>query len=519
MKERDADVVVLGAGAAGLATALHARGRRVCVLAPDTAAASGAASELAQGGIAAAVDAGDSAELHLEDTLRAAQGETNLAAARHLCDEAPLAVHFLETLGVPFARDGTRWSLHREAGHSCARVLHAGGAATGAAVMAALRQATAGTTHVEVLAGTRATRLLRDGDSVCGVLAFDADGEPLVVRARAVVVATGGIGGLYARTTNPLGACGDGLAMALAAGARGRGLEFVQFHPTALDVHAEPLPLITEALRGADARLVDAYGKSILAGVPQGNLAPRDIVARRVDAVQRKGGRVWLDATRLRGGNIERRFPEIHACCLAHGIDPLREPIPVTPAAHYHMGGIAVDLDGRTTLPGLWAVGEVACNGAHGANRLASNSLLEALVYGRRVGQALARLPLRTLPPPGALRVTDAGLPPAPQAPAALRRMMWHSLGVIRDATGLNAGLGTVTALRGKTRANDYSARARLLLAEHMLRAALRRGESCGAHYRADAPPPTARRASQTTPIIARLSQAEIQNRSIDAIR
>lgn len=487
MIARDADVVVLGAGAAGLVTALSARGRRVGVLSPDAGGVSSAASELAQGGIAAAIDPGDNAERHLEDTLRAAQGESNVEAARYLCDEARLAIHFLETLGVPFARVGNERSLHREAGHGCARVLHVGGSMTGAAVMAALRQAVLESTHIEMLPGARAAKLLLDDSGVCGVLAFGDDGEPWVVRARAIVVATGGIGGLYERTTNPLGACGDGLAMALAAGARARGLEFMQFHPTALDVDAQPLPLISEALRGAGARLVDAQGESIMGGVRDGDLAARDVVARRVHAVRRDGGRVWLDATRLTGGGIESAFPQIHARCREHGIDAAREPIPVTPAAHYHMGGIAVDLDGRTSLPGLWAVGEAACNGAHGANRLASNSLLEALVYGRRVGQVLSRVPLRALSRAGAVR-PDVGAPPPSTASAQLRAMMWRCLGVIRNANDLGAGLATVARLRSETAAEDSLGRARLLLVEQMLRAALARTVNCGAHYRLDAP-------------------------------
>ncbi|MGD9597838.1 MAG: L-aspartate oxidase [Steroidobacteraceae bacterium] len=486
MRTRDTDVAIIGAGAAGLTTALSARGRRVLVIAPGVP--SGTASDLAQGGIAAAVDPADSVEQHIEDTIAAGRPHVVPAAARYLCNEAPNAIQWLATLGVPFARDGNRWSLHREAAHSCARVLHVGGAATGAAIAAILRGTSAASTHVETEAGLRAVQLLRDESGVCGVLAYDASGEVLAIRARAVVIATGGIGGLYARTTNPLGACGDGVAMALAAGARPGALEFVQFHPTALDVESQPLPLITEALRGAGARLIDDAGAPVTARIPGGDLAPRDVVARAVFGVQQRCKRVRLDARRLHGGSVGTQFPEIVRLCRAFGIDPEREPIPVTPAAHYHMGGVAVDLDGHTSLRGLWAVGEAACNGVHGANRLASNSLLEAIVFGRRLGALLARAPLRALPGAGELQVAPHA-PPAPVAPEELRTLMWRAAGVVRDGATLSRGLTTLSGLERRVPADDCLGRARLLLARRILEAALARQENCGAHWRSDARP------------------------------
>ncbi|MBV6423536.1 MAG: L-aspartate oxidase [Steroidobacteraceae bacterium] len=486
MRTRDTDVAIIGAGAAGLTTALNARGRRVLVIAPGTS--SGASSDLAQGGIAAAVDPGDSVEQHFEDTIAAGQPLVAPAAARYLCNEGPNAIQWLATLGVAFARDGHHWSLHREAAHSCARVLHVGGAATGAAITATLRGASAASTHIETEIGLRAVQLLLDGNGVCGVLACDATGRAIAIRARAVVIATGGIGGLYARTTNPLGACGDGLAIALAAGARARALEFVQFHPTALDVESQPLPLITEALRGAGARLVDLSGAPVTARIPGGDLAPRDVVARAVFAVQQQGGRVRLDARRLRGGSVSAQFPQIVRVCRSFGIDPEREPIPVTPAAHYHMGGIAVDLDGHTSLRGLWAVGEAACNGVHGANRLASNSLLEAIVFGRRVGALLARAPLRALPGAGDLQVAPHA-PPETTAPQELRALMWRAAGVARDGATLSRGLTTLAGLERRAATDDCLGRARLLLARRILEAALARTRNCGAHWRGDARP------------------------------
>jgi L-aspartate oxidase len=275
--------------------------------------------------------------------------------------------------------------------------------------------------------------------------------------------------------------------MALAAGARCKDLEFVQFHPTALDVQASPLPLMTEALRGAGARLIDERGASIMRDVhPLGDLAPRDVVARAIYAVQSAGGRVWLDATRLNDVDIATAFPYAYRTCAAYGIDAQGEPIPVTPAAHYHMGGIAVDADGRTSLPGLWAVGEAACTGLHGANRLASNSLLEAVVFGRRVGRALCAASGRRIDSARTLRGAEYE-PPDPTTQRELREILWRCMGLTRDAAGLAEGIRCVGRLREATPAAAALMHARLLLAEQMLRAAERRRESCGAHYRSDA--------------------------------
>jgi L-aspartate oxidase len=353
-----------------------------------------------------------------------------------------------------------------------------------------LRQYVASAPHVEMLSGARAVALLRTSSGIGGVLAMDRSGRPFNVRARDVVIATGGIGGLYSRSTNPLGACGDGPAMALSAGARCEDLEFVQFHPTALDVDIAPLPLMTEALRGAGACLVDDAGRQFMRDVhPLGELAPRDVVARAVYAVQAEGRRVLLDATNLRGMRVSEGFPSVYAACRVHGIDPDREPIPVTPAVHYHMGGIAVDLDGRASLPRLWAVGEAACTGLHGANRLASNSLVEAVVFGRRVAQALNR----ESPAQDAEIATSPSLHAEPgeqvdwSAPRELREIMWRRMGLIRDARGIAEGLCLIARLRERTPEHCMLARSRLLLAEHMMLAAARRLTSCGAHFRSDA--------------------------------
>lgn len=483
----DTDVLIVGAGAAGLVTALSASGRRVTVVTPDDERCAHAASDLAQGGVAAALGPGDTPALHVQDTLLAGLYQNSQPAVHFACREAPAAITYLESLGVGFTRTAEGWSLHREAAHCRARVAHAGGDATGAAIMDALRRRIADAPDIEMLPRTRVISLLRSGAGVSGVTATDGNGRTFNIRAHEVVIATGGLGGLYKYTTNPAEACGDGIAMALAAGARCAALEFVQFHPTALDVDARPLPLLTEALRGAGAVLIDEAGKRIMPGVhPLAELAARDVVARAIYAVQRNGGRVRLDATRLAGADLPRAFPSAYRACQAYGIDAAREPIPITPAAHYHMGGIEVDLDGRTSLPGLWAVGEAACTGLHGANRLASNSLLEAVVFGRRLGQVLAGTCRREDAAAVFEQVDDPGDCADESSMREIRSLMWRCMGVERDGAELAAGLAHVLRLR-KASARGALWQNRLLLIEHMLRAAADRRTSCGAHFRNDA--------------------------------
>lgn len=479
----DTDVAVIGAGAAGLVAALNATGRRVTVLTPDCGEGIYAASELAQGGMAAAIGRDDSPALHLRDTVQAAHAEFDLAAARTLCQEAPGAVAYLHRLGVEFERDGDVWSLHTEAAHSRARVLHVGDA-TGRAIMSVLRRAIAEAPHVELQPGMRAMSLLRDSERICGVSLLTGDGRHVAIRAHEVVIATGGIGGLFARSTNPLVARGEGVAMALAAGARCSGLEFVQFHPTALDVDERPLPLLTEALRGAGARLIDANGVRLMTGVdPLLDLAPRDVVARAVYRAQGEGRGVLLDATRLEC-DIAQTFPTAYRICRERGFDLTRTPVPITPAQHYHMGGIAVDLEGQTSVPGLWAVGEAACTGAHGANRLASNSLLEAVVFGMRVGRALSRL--RYFTPRAAIQIEAT---PSSEClfERELRTVMWECMGVVRTAAKIAEGMTLVERLCERTPIDRQLDHAVLNLARHMLMSAARRTTSCGAHYRDDA--------------------------------
>lgn len=476
MRHAHLPIVVVGSGVAGLATALAAAPATVRVLcrAHDGC---GSASALAQGGIAAALDPQDSVAAHAADTLVAGAHHNDATMVQWLTAEAPAAIAWLQAQGVVFDRDANGGlQLGREGGHGAARIVHAGGDASGAALVRALRASAQAAMHVQWRGGVDVDGLLMREGCVVGVRTRDARGRHEHVEAAAVVLATGGIGALYARTSNPPGADGAGLALGLAAGAAPRDLEFVQFHPTALDVPGHCLPLITEALRGAGARLHDGDGNALMTGVhPLGDLAPRDIVSRRVAAVQAAGGRVWLDATGV-DGDWERRFPTVLAACRAHGFDPARGSLPVTPAAHFHMGGLATDADGRSSVPGLYAVGEVACNGVHGANRLASNSLLEGVVCGRRLGQLLAN----AAPPAGKgpVRVIERGESLPPTRLAALHELLWHAAGPVREASSLR------DAWRACATLAELGWQARL--AKALLRAMRLRRQSLGAHWRED---------------------------------
>jgi L-aspartate oxidase len=437
---RDSDVVIVGTGAAGISAALAAagHGRRVLLITKEDLG--GGSTPLAQGGLAAAIGPGDDAAAHQQDTLDAGAGLCDPAAVATLVSEAPGEIARLAGLGARLDRT----ALHLEGGHSRRRIVNAGGDAAGAEVHRTLRAALLGS-RVEILTRAIVLDALTDArGAVGGVLAalIDDDGtlRPGTVTARAVVLATGGFGQAFATTTNPPGLTGDGLALAARAGALLRDVEFVQFHPTVLwqQTARGQCPLITEALRGAGAVLVDASGRPVMAGRhPLGDLAPRDVVSAVMQqrmAGDGPGDHLWLDATRLGRAVLEDGFPTVTALCRARGIDPVAEPIPVAPGAHYACGGIWADMDGRTSVAGLFAVGEAASTGVHGANRLASNSLTEALIAGRRAGDLVGRL----LPAPAAgLRLPPAGPGVSPAARPALARAMSRHAGVVRDRGGL----------------------------------------------------------------------------------
>jgi len=473
-------VLIVGAGLAGLTAALAAAARRVLVIAPDSLGEA-CASAWAQGGIAAALSDADSPERHARDTEVAGAGLVEPEAARALTDAGAETVRRLAALGAPFDRDADGgFVLSREAAHSLARVARVGGDRAGAAIMAAVITAVRAAPHVEIWEHARARALLQDrAGRVRGAL-VERGGALVEVTAAATVLATGGLGGLYAVTTNPAALRGEGLALAALAGAVIADPEFVQFHPTALDVGLDPAPLATEALRGEGALLVDRHGERFMPEVhPDAELAPRDVVARAVQCRIASGRGAYLDARAAVGERFPELFPAVFAACLRAGLDPRVQPVPVAPAAHYHMGGIAADPDGRTSLPGLFAVGECASTGVHGANRLASNSLLEAAAFGLRTGQAAAaEIDPRTLPLPA------RAAPDLPEpALAELRALMGRHAGVERDAERLNVLLDRLDALEAA-----YGAAPPLIAARLIAHAALHREESRGGHHRADFP-------------------------------
>lgn len=475
-------LIVVGAGIAGLSVALAAAPRPVLLLSRMPAGLD-SATALAQGGIAAAVGLGDSAAAHAHDTFLAGAFHNGAPAVRDLVQRAPAALQWLQRQGVPFDHDGMHLHLAREGGHGCARIAHAGGDASGRLMLAALSGRAKQAGHIERRTGVEVDGLLMRGSAVAGVRIRDASGREQLLQAPAVVLATGGLGALFAQTTNPPGAEGAGLALGLAAGALGRDLEFVQFHPTALATGSgDRLPLLTEALRGAGATLHDARGRSLMAGRhPLADLAPRDVVARRVWQALARGEGAFLHAQTLAGA-WSRHFPTALALCLEHGIDPREQPIPITPAAHFHMGGLATDLLGRSSVPGLFAAGEVACNGVHGANRLASNSLLEGVVFGRRTGAFLASQRSAT-PVAGRYRVVERGASAGSAQIRHLREQLWRDFGPLREERGM---MRTLRAIES-TPAQDLDWRQGLAL--HLLRAGLQRQTSLGAHWRSDSAP------------------------------
>lgn len=491
-----ADVVIVGSGVAGLTAAWHARTHGLTVLVITKSAVAEGNTRWAQGGVAAVLpgehDPGDSVDRHVADTMTAGAGLCDETAVRAILDDGPAAVAWLRRSGAVFdTRPDGSLARTREGGHSAFRVVHAGGDATGAEIERTLVTATGG---VPILEDTLALRpLWSPSGRLAGLSVSDADGRMGMVATGAIVLATGGAGQLYAATTNPSVATADGLAFALDAGAALSDMEFVQFHPTVLftpggDGHR---PLVTEAVRGEGAVLVDATGVPVMAGAhPLADLAPRDVVAAAITRRMLETGvdHVFLDATGVEA-DFRTRFPTVFAACVRAGIDPTREPIPVAPAAHYFCGGVDSTVDGRTGVPGLYVAGEVARTGLHGANRLASNSLLEGLVMGRRVAAAVARDGRVDEPPVWSEPVCGTGVDRT-----ALQTMMSRHLAVGRDAAGMALadavlnGPGASEVSPARTSVWTWEDSALTGVARAVLLAARQRTESRGAHRRADFP-------------------------------
>ncbi|ACK49275.1 L-aspartate oxidase [Methylocella silvestris BL2] len=470
--------IIIGGGLAGLSAALALAPAPV-ILVSKARLGTEASSVLAQGGVAASVGPDDDLALHLADTLKAGDGLCDAVAAKAILAAAPAAIENLVKLGAPFDRDAEgRLMLGLEAAHSRRRIVHAGGDGSGREIMRAMIARARNTPSITFLEGVEAHRLIIEDGAVAGLVA-EAEGEPLLIACNHVVIATGGVGGLYLHGTNPAGSFGSGLALAARAGAEMADLEFVQFHPTALDSDDFPLKLISETVRGEGAILVDERGHRFMAQTPGKELAPRDIVARAVFAQLAAGHRVFLDAREAVGSHFAEKFPAITGFCHAVGIDPATQPIPIRPAAHYHMGGIKVDLAGRSSIEGLWACGEAACTGLHGANRLASNSLLEAIVCGGFVAESVA-----AASPTRRRKLSGEAAQIVPQNPAPVRKIMSRAVGVLRERDGLRQAAGALLALSRTDATASDAASVGLMIAV----AALKRQESRGAHARTDYP-------------------------------
>jgi L-aspartate oxidase len=471
--------MIIGGGLAGLTAALALSPKPVILL-NKAALGSEAASPAAQGGIAASLGSDDNVDLHLADTLKAGDGLCDEANARAILAAAPAAIEELIRRGVAFDRDVQgRLMLGLEAAHSRRRIVHAGGDSSGREIMRALTSLVSKTPSITVHEGAEARQLLVDDNCVSGVLCQSARG-PVLFATGCAVIATGGLGGLFQFSTNPSGSWGQGLALAAKAGAKMADLEFIQFHPTALDGASFPVKLVSETVRGEGAILIDETGYRFMADVPGAELAPRDVVARAVWRQMAKGHRIYLDARNIPSLNFPLRFPAITGFCRAAGIDPVTQPIPVRPAAHYHMGGIAADLAGRSSIEGLWSCGEAASTGLHGANRLASNSLLEAAVCGRFVAESIL----------GTSKNIKRKMPHAPDQaavqsdPLPVQKVLARAAGVLRDAEGLQEAAAELLPMALEA----GSARDPALVGLMIVIAALRRRESRGAHARTDFP-------------------------------
>ncbi|EEE35586.1 L-aspartate oxidase [Rhodobacteraceae bacterium KLH11] len=486
-------VIIVGAGLGAVYAALKLAPRPVVMISPDPLG-QGASSAWAQGGVAAAMDADDSPESHAKDTVQAGAGTVDLDVADLVTREARDYILDLTTMGAPFDRteDGG-YVLSREAAHSFARVVRVKGDQAGAQIMAALIARVGETPSIQVLEGTLALGLDVEDGRVSGVIIQRADDDmsaQVRLRGAAVLLAGGGSGGLYALTTNPPRIRGQVIGMAARAGALIADAEFVQFHPTAMDVGEDPAPLATEALRGEGATLINKDGERFMTALhPDAELAPRDVVARAIHAEVRAGNVPMLDTRAALGETIKTQFPAVAAYCARNGIDPVIQPIPIAPAAHYHMGGIATDTKGRASISGLWVCGEASSTGFHGANRLASNGLLEALAYARICAEDIAGVvPAQTGAPPLDIAFASGATAADPMSPVAeLRAAMTRFVGVVRDRAGLTRALQIIATLEAANKDNpsfqNMCATATLIAASALLRE-----ESRGAHERSDFP-------------------------------
>jgi L-aspartate oxidase len=496
----ETDFLVIGAGVAGLRAAIElAAAGRVLVLAKREVKDS--STQFAQGGIAAALSDEDEISLHLQDTLNAGDGLCNPEAARVLVEDAPERIEELISWGTQFDRDGTKLTFGREGAHSRNRILHAHGDSTGREIQRALLAKSKTVPEISLREFEFSTDLVIGGGRVTGIKVIDDRGQHRAIQASAVLLATGGLGQLYVNTTNPGVVTGDGVAMAYRAGAELTDLEFIQFHPTALYLKKAPRFLLSEALRGEGAHLRNMEMSRFMPKYhPMAELAPRDVVARAImhelERSRAKEAVVYLDLTHLDEAHIRRRFPRIYATCLQYNVDITGELVPIRPAAHYAMGGVRTDLLGRTTLPGLYAAGEAAGTGVHGANRLASNSLLEGLVFGARAGKKMRdelKAPAKSVDalPPAAYSNGPVSVP-VDTSISEIQELMWKQVGIVRTGSGLKQAITRLQEMEAQVSRphsrREFEARNLQIAGWLVARSALAREESRGAHYRTDFP-------------------------------
>jgi L-aspartate oxidase len=492
------DFIIVGSGIAGLYAALVARQHgSVCILTKGSIDETN--TKYAQGGIAAAVGADDDPEMHLRDTIAAGAGLVDEEAARILVEAAADRIHDLVTFGVPFDSTDGEVALGREAAHSRNRILHAGGDSTGAHIEISLG-GVARMSRITIKEYVQAEEIVVDNGRAVAVQGLDSRTNIVEwFEAGAIILATGGCGQLFRVTTNPDIATGDGIALAYRAGAEVMDMEFIQFHPTALRLPGVPVFLISEAVRGEGGILRNSDGERFMTRYSeQAELAPRDVVARAIVSEMQATGAssVFLDVTHLDPSRVTARFPQIYRYCLDHGVDITKEPVPVSPAAHYMMGGVRTNTWGETTIPGLYACGEAACTGVHGANRLASNSLLETVVFAKRIveravaGDGTPTPPSRTATTLRAAQTEGSSQPDR----ASLQRLMWDKVGIVREGSGLREATAQLAGWSlGMSPPHDRQSHelANMVLAGSLMaEAALAREESRGAHYRTDFPEP-----------------------------